>query len=189
LFRTQVGNVTWSIKLFKKARSWAIHLADNNLFDHEKKDPGNLFLSPGTPDEPCARAVQLFYTEEKNYDYRTPEFFKGAGHFTQVVWNNTKQIGAFSKERKDGKTVVVVKYNPPGNVRGYFAKNVFPPRKPHTVTRPTTITDLTKTDNSTVTSFASPGLNPDVRAGVVSVKSGGGVHFVLQFWVLGFLII
>lgn len=106
-----------------------------------------------------------------------------------MVWKNTKQIGAFSKERKDGKTVVVVKYNPPGNVRGYFAKNVFPPRKRHTMTIPTTITDFTKADNSTVISFTSPGLNPDVRAGVVSVKSGRGVHFVLQFWLLGFLII
>jgi len=73
-------------------------LADNNLFDHEKKDPGNLFLSPGTPDEPCARAVQLFYTEEKNYDYRTPEFFKGAGHFTQVEFTFLKVYLLLSKE-------------------------------------------------------------------------------------------
>ena len=84
-----------------------------------------------------------------------------------MVWNNTKQIGAFSKERKDGKTVVVVKYSPPGNVRGYFAENVFPPRRP--------------------TTFTSP--NPDVRAGAMSVKGRGGVHFVMQFWLLGFLII
>lgn len=163
-----VDNVTWSNMLYKKARRWAVYLADNNRFIHEKKDPGNLFLSAGKPTEPCTRAVQLFYTEEKNYDYKTPEVFKGAGHFTQVVWKNTKQIGAFSKERKDGKTVVVVKYSPPGNVRGYFAKNVFPPRKP--------------------TTFTSPGPNPDVRAGAMSVRGRGGVHYVMQFWLLGFLI-
>lgn len=59
-------------------------MADNNKFIHEEKDPGNLFLSAGQPKEPCARAVQLFYAEEKNYNYTTPEKFKGAGHFTQV---------------------------------------------------------------------------------------------------------
>ncbi|KAL9983950.1 hypothetical protein ACROYT_G006199 [Oculina patagonica] len=93
----QVGNVTWSYRMFIKARTWALYLAKNNLFIHEKEDPGNLFLSAGKPDEPCARAVKLFYAEEKNYDYRKPEVVKGAGHFTQVVWKNTKQIGAFSK--------------------------------------------------------------------------------------------
>lgn len=70
--------------LYKKARRWAVYLANKNLFIHEKKDPGNLFLSAGKPKEPCTMAVQLFYTEEKNYDYNDPEDFKGAGHFTQV---------------------------------------------------------------------------------------------------------
>lgn len=76
--------MTWSTKLYKKARTWAVYLASNNKFVHEEKDPGNIFLSAGKPKEPCARAVQLFYAEEKNYDYKTPEVFEGAGHFTQV---------------------------------------------------------------------------------------------------------
>ena len=76
--------MTWSNKLYKKARTWAVYLASNNLFIHEEKDPGNIFLSAGKPKEPCTRAVQLFYAEEKNYDYKTPEVFEGAGHFTQV---------------------------------------------------------------------------------------------------------
>ena len=70
----------------RKARTWAIYLAKNNLFIHEEKqkDQGNLFLSPGKPREPCAAAVKLFYTEEKKYDYKKPEVINGAGHFTQV---------------------------------------------------------------------------------------------------------
>ena len=68
----------------RKARTWAMHLAKNNLFDHDKDDPGNLYISPGKPPEPCAAAVKLFYTEEKKYDYKKPEVINGAGHFTQV---------------------------------------------------------------------------------------------------------
>lgn len=70
-------------------------MAKNNLFIHEAKDPGNLFLSAGKPDEPCARAVKLFYAEEKNYDYKKPEVFKGAGHFTQVILKGFLQLSAW----------------------------------------------------------------------------------------------
>ena len=76
--------MSWSWGLRKKAKDWADYLAEENLFIHEKEDPGNLYLSPGKPAEPCAAAVKAFYTEEKLYDYRKPEQFMGAEHFTQV---------------------------------------------------------------------------------------------------------
>ena len=46
----------------------------------------------------------------------------------QVVWKNTKQIGAAQAIRKDGKLVVVIRYSPPGNFasKTAFRKNVLP---------------------------------------------------------------
>ena len=49
----------------------------------------------------------------------------GTGHFTQVVWKNSVQLGigiAFSSNSQ--KAWVVAEYYPPGNVAGQFAANV-----------------------------------------------------------------
>ena len=46
----------------------------------------------------------------------------------QLVWRNSKRIGAAWAIRKDKKLVVSIKYNPGGNYVGYFARNVFPPK-------------------------------------------------------------
>lgn len=50
--------------------------------------------------------------------------------FSQVVWKNSKQIGAAQQVRGDGRLVVVIRYNPPGNFNtdGAFAANVLPAR-------------------------------------------------------------
>ena len=50
--------------------------------------------------------------------------------FSQVVWKNSKQIGAAQQVRGDGRLVVVIRYNPPGNFinDGAFAANVLPAR-------------------------------------------------------------
>lgn len=45
----------------------------------------------------------------------------------KLIWKNSKQIGAAWARRKDKRLVVVIKYNPGGNVIGYFKKNVLPP--------------------------------------------------------------
>lgn len=50
--------------------------------------------------------------------------------FSQVVWKDSKQIGAAQQVRGDGRLVVVIRYNPPGNFNtdGAFAANVLPAR-------------------------------------------------------------
>ena len=51
-------------------------------------------------------------------------FFLGTGHFTQVVWKNTRDIGIGKAFGKDGRVFVCVNYHPPGNVIGRFKDNV-----------------------------------------------------------------
>lgn len=49
------------------------------------------------------------------------------GHFTQVVWRDTEEMGvAFAKH--GNKLYVVANYYPPGNYQGRFNENVPPPK-------------------------------------------------------------
>jgi len=51
----------------------------------------------------------------------------GTGHFTQLVWKGSKQLGVGIAFANGGKTAVVVaNYYPPGNYLGQFPQNVFP---------------------------------------------------------------
>ena len=47
------------------------------------------------------------------------------GHFTQVVWKSTKQLG-IGKAVKGNKVYIVANYRPPGNCAAFFKDNVMP---------------------------------------------------------------
>lgn len=49
--------------------------------------------------------------------------------FPQLVWKNTKEMGAAYANRADGRGVVVVRYSPAGNFNNAYKENVFPERK------------------------------------------------------------
>jgi hypothetical protein len=62
------------------------------------------------------------------YNYDTPGFNESTGHFTQVVWKNSVQLGIGIALSADSKTAwVVAEYYPQGNIQGEFAANVLPP--------------------------------------------------------------
>lgn len=69
--------------------------------------------------------VNLWYSEEPNYDYKKAEFDVNCGHFTQIVWKNTKQLGCAMSCNEDDRCVVSCNYYPSGNFYGQFGANVF----------------------------------------------------------------
>ena len=51
--------------------------------------------------------------------------FKKFSNFTQMIWNKTEKIGVGYKMNQ-GKCLVVVQYEPSGNIFGSFKENVKP---------------------------------------------------------------
>lgn len=79
---------------------------------------GNLTVSGRDP-------VKSWYDEIKLYNFGRPGFSSGTGHFTQVVWLASTELGV-GIAQGNGKVFVVANYNPPGNVQGQFPANVKP---------------------------------------------------------------
>uniref|UniRef100_A0A0N5BQ79 SCP domain-containing protein n=1 Tax=Strongyloides papillosus TaxID=174720 RepID=A0A0N5BQ79_STREA len=76
--------------------------------------------------------VRLWYNEIQNYHYENPGFGMNTGHFTQLVWKNTKEMGCGIgkvNEKYPGYYIVSCKYNPSGNYEGQYKENVLPVQK------------------------------------------------------------
>ncbi|KAI1882369.1 hypothetical protein AGOR_G00249970 [Albula goreensis] len=122
--------LTLSPGLCRSAQAWADHLLATKKMQHSRTDNGeNLYYAwSSVPNDPSGKeAVDQWYSEIKDYNFRNPGFKSGTGHFTQVVWKSSKEVGVGLAT--DGNTVFVVgQYSPAGNVTnpGYFEKNVLP---------------------------------------------------------------
>ena len=65
-----------------------------------------------------------WYNEIKKYNFKG-DWQSGCGHFTQMIWKDTKEVGFGKWKDKKGNIYVVANYFPAGNVMGFFKYNVF----------------------------------------------------------------
>lgn len=72
-----------------------------------------------------AELVMHWYDEVKEHTFGSEEFNSKTGHFTQVVWKSTQDLGVGKAKSSDGKRVFAVcVYRPAGNCLGQMAANV-----------------------------------------------------------------
>lgn len=126
------------------AQAWADRLAATGTFAHssstQRNGAGeNLYVyyttaTSITSDSLAKGAIDSWYNEVKLYNYAAPGFSSATGHFTQVVWKGSTQLGCGAS--KGTKTLngtkfnafyVVCHYSPAGNVLGQFPANVLKP--------------------------------------------------------------
>ena len=66
-----------------------------------------------------------WYNEVHQYNFNNPGYISGTGHFTQIVWKGSKQVGFGYAQARDGYYYGVANYYPAGNFIGEFEDNVF----------------------------------------------------------------
>ncbi|WP_295796830.1 CAP family protein [Mucilaginibacter sp.] len=122
LVRKEVGvpPLTWSKELAAYAQQWADHLASTNTFSHRPNNQNgeNIFMGSGsyTPMD----ASLSWYSEIKDYKYGKFTGSGGVGHYTQMIWKNTTQVGLGVAIASNGDIYVVANYAPAGNYIGEF---------------------------------------------------------------------
>ena|SRR5689334_17698379 len=118
--RNKVGvpELVWSPELAEIAQKWAIRLVSEGGLRHPQKAQygENLYLISGGRASPES-VVQAWAAESRDYDYRSNSCRSRCGHYTQLVWRNTKQVGC-AVSRAQRTEVWVCEYNPPGNYVG-----------------------------------------------------------------------
>lgn len=123
--RLEVGSpaLQWSTELAAYAQKWANHLANDNhcQLDHtvDNKYGENLFGGSGVT-YTALFASQDWYGEKQKYTYGvlTDANWYATGHYTQMVWRNTTQIGMGQANCAGGGSVIAAEYYPPGNYMG-----------------------------------------------------------------------
>ena len=126
----RVNEVRWNTGLERHAIEWAKRLAREDKMYHRQPNRygENIYWISGGIADPRS-VVDAWYGEVKDYNFLKGDFTPGTGHFTQVVWSTTREIGCGFARSASGGVYVVCNYDPPGNVLGRFAENVFPSRK------------------------------------------------------------
>ncbi|OKH37243.1 hypothetical protein NIES2101_36605 [Calothrix sp. HK-06] len=126
-YRAEVGvpPLTWSDTLASHAQDWANHLAANRSFEHSQGTGEGENLWKGTSGSFSYTQMVERWGNEKQYfvmgpspNFSTTGNFGDVGHYTQMVWRNTTEVGCAIAEGADGQTTLVCRYISPGNVTG-----------------------------------------------------------------------
>lgn len=118
--RVGVAPLRWSNELARYAQQWADQLAASGQFKHRPPGSGygeNLF--GGSIGYGPADAARHWHEEKNAYSGGpvTPQNFNTVGHYTQMVWSGTTEVGYGIATGRSG-VVVVANYAPAGNLSG-----------------------------------------------------------------------
>ncbi len=122
----------WSEHLAQTAQQWADYLSSSGgcLIQHSHSGYGeNIFQaaaicwSDGRSEiqrKTIAEIVDGWASEINDYDYATNSCVEDClcGHYTQIIWKQTTEVGCAISVCPSKKQIWVCHYSPPGNVEG-----------------------------------------------------------------------
>lgn len=122
-----VSPLRWNTHLQAAAQQWANHLAATRSFRHAPEsdaDPQGENLWAGTRGHYALEDMVEAWSREKRF-YRHGTFpaisttgrVEDVGHYTQLVWRDTSQVGCATASA-GGEDILVCRYSNPGNYVG-----------------------------------------------------------------------
>jgi uncharacterized protein YkwD len=114
--QANVPPLRWSDRLAVHAQDWASHLLEERQFYHTPRPQfgENLFEITGSRGASPGLVVGDWASEAGDYSYRSNTCRGVCGHYTQLVWSGTREVGC-AVAREPGHEIWVCNYNPPGN--------------------------------------------------------------------------
>jgi uncharacterized protein YkwD len=116
--RAGVASLAWSDRLATRAQDWANTLLARRQLAHRPNSAygENLYEISGATAS-AAQVVNTWAAESRNYDYGSNRCHGLCGHYTQIVWAETTEVGC-AAARGGRREVWVCNYDPPGNWAG-----------------------------------------------------------------------
>ncbi|XP_078340482.1 uncharacterized protein LOC144627388 [Crassostrea virginica] len=115
------GSNLMKMRYSQELASQAQAHADSCVMQHSGLASENMFFSSGTTIDLSA-AIYAWEKEKLDYDYDTDTCKEGkvCGHYTQVVWASSVEVGCGASNQCGGtyKTHIVCQYSPSGNYVG-----------------------------------------------------------------------
>jgi pathogenesis-related protein 1 len=124
-----VPPLTWSDSVAAGAQAWADNMLSTNVFQHSTLEQlngqGENMVAGMGANYPLLELIQGWVNEKQYYHGQPIEGTMGApyatyGHYTQMVWNSTTEIGC-GYATNDQSTYFVCRYSPGGNWIGQTA--------------------------------------------------------------------
>ncbi|MFL6415305.1 MAG: CAP domain-containing protein [Bryobacteraceae bacterium] len=120
VYRRQIGTppLEWSTRLAATAQSWANELVQTAVLKHRSdlQVGENLFEAVGRPAD-VRQVVDSWAAERSAYHPETNSCSGRCGHYTQIIWRDTKRVGC-GVAREGRREIWVCNYDPPGNIIG-----------------------------------------------------------------------
>ena len=119
--RTTVGvpELIWSNELASTAQAWADQVASQPAITHSNSPYGeNIYF--GRQGTTPYQVVYFWASEQKYYHGEAIDDtnYRSFGHYTQIIWTQTTQVGCGKATTQGGQEIWVCNYNPAGNTVG-----------------------------------------------------------------------